>query len=143
MHAISYCRDALPFHIVHQDPGASHGERFELLQQQTVAAMWTNPDGLEKHPLYENFMDYGPEDRHKRFANPTLWMFGTYLARSRGTAAEGRPADWRPSGNPFADQFPRYFPDLRVRHVDAGHFFPEEAPAVTNAVLTDFLAGRI
>src|ERR1700687_1602336 len=30
-HAISYYRDALPFHIVHEDPAAAHGERFEYL----------------------------------------------------------------------------------------------------------------
>ena len=84
-HAISNYRYALPFHIVHDDPSAAHGERFEFLSEKKVAEMWLNPDGLEKHPLHENFMDYGPEDRHKTFPNPTLWMFGSYLARSRGT----------------------------------------------------------
>ncbi len=105
--------------------------------------MWNHPDGLEKHPLYANYMDYGPEDRHKRFGNPTLWMFGSYLSRSRGTDTEGRPEGFIPSGNPFSDQFSRYFPDLRARAVEAGHFFPEEAPAVTNRHLDAFLAGRM
>ena len=142
-HAISYYRYALPFHVVHPDPTASHGERFEFLDEKKVSEMWNHPEGLEKHPLYVNYMDYGPEDRHKRFPNPTLWMMGSYLARSRGTGGEGRPVDWIPTGNPFADQFSRYFPDLRARRVDAGHFFPEEAPAVTNETLSAFLAGRI
>jgi pimeloyl-ACP methyl ester carboxylesterase len=44
-------------------------------------------------------------------------------------------------GNPFVDQFGRYFPDLRVRRVDAGHFFPEEAPDATNEALLRFLRG--
>jgi hypothetical protein len=88
-------------------------------------------------------MDYGPEDRHKTFPNPALWMFGQYLARSRGTSGEGQPVDHVPSGNPFADQFTRYFPDLRARRVDAGHFFPEEAPAITNDTLRAFLSGSI
>jgi hypothetical protein len=70
-------------------------------------------------------------------------MFGSYLSRSRGTSVEGRPEGWIPTGNPFSDQFSRYFPDLRARSIDAGHFFPEEAPEATNAVLTEFLAGRI
>jgi pimeloyl-ACP methyl ester carboxylesterase len=142
-HAISYYRYGLPFHIVHKDPSATHGERFEFLSERKVAEMWLHPDGLEKHPLYVNFMDYGPEDRHKTFPNPTLWMFGSYLARSRGTAAEGQPADRIPSGNPFSDQFSRYFPDLRGRGIEAGHFFPEEAPKETNQVLEGFLAGRM
>ncbi|MDZ7727736.1 MAG: hypothetical protein U5Q44_05775 [Dehalococcoidia bacterium] len=105
--------------------------------------MWLHEDGLEQHPLYPNFMDYGPEDRHKRFEHPALWMYGTYLSRSRGTAGEGRPVDAIPFGNPFVDQFPRYFPDLRARRVDAGHFFPEEAPEVTNDTLLAFLAGKV
>ena len=142
-HAISYYRYGLPFHVVHQDGSAAHGERFEFLSEPKVSAMWTHPEGLEKHPLYTNYMDYGPEDRHKRFPNPALWMYGTYLARSRGTAGEDAPRDHIPSGNPFSDQFARYFPDLRARRVDAGHFFPEEAPEYTNDVLRQFLAGAI
>ena len=142
-HAISYYRYALPFHVVHGDPSASHGERFEFLDERTVSEMWNHPEGLENHPLYANYMDYGPEDRHKTFPNPTLWMFGNYLSRSRGTDGEGRPEGYVPRGNPFSDQFSRYFPDLRARAVDAGHFFPEEAPEFTNAVLREFLAGRI
>jgi hypothetical protein len=47
-----------------------------------------------------------------------------------------------PRVNPFVDQFSRYFPDLRVQRVNAGHFFPEEAPDVTNAALLRFLAGE-
>lgn len=141
--AISYYRYALPFHVVHEDAALSGGERYESLSEQTVAAMWTHPDGLEQHPLYVNFMDYGPEDRHKRFPKPTLWMFGQYLSRSRGTDASERPEGWIPRGNPFADQFSRYFPDLRARQVQAGHFFPEEAPEITNETLAAFLAGAI
>ena len=142
-HAISYYRYALPFHIVHEDAAAARGERFEFLSERKVAEMWLNPDGLEKHPLHANFMDYGPEDRHKTFPNPTLWMFGSYLARSRGTGEADDPADRVPTGNPFAQQFTRYFPDLRGRRVNAGHFFPEEAPDVTNDTLRAFLAGQI
>jgi len=142
-HAISYYRYGLPFHIVSLDPNAAHGESFESLDERTVAAMWDHPEGIEAHPLHANFMDYGPEDRHKRFEAPVLWMYGNYLARSRGTGARSRSDDAVPSGNPFSGQFSRYFPDLRARRVDAGHFFPEEASAVTNAALSRFLRGEI
>lgn len=142
-HAISYYRYGLPFHIVTEDSAAPRGERYEFLSEPRVAAMWTNPEGLEQHQLYRHFMDYGPEDRHKTFPNPALWMYGTYLARARGTEGGGTPLGATPAGNPFVDQFPRYFPDLRSRRVDAGHFFPEEAPAVTNETLLAFLEGRL
>jgi pimeloyl-ACP methyl ester carboxylesterase len=141
-HAISQYRYGLPFHVVHPDPAATHGERFEFLSEKKVAEMWLHPGGLDKHPLYVNFMDYGPEDRHKRFEKPALWMFGNYLSRSRGTEGTGDTDDFIPSGNPFSDQFARYFPDLRGRRVNAGHFFPEEAPQITNDTLEAFLEGR-
>lgn len=117
---ISYYRYGLPFYIVHEDATAAHGERFESLNERKVAEMWTHPEGLEKHPLYVNYMDYGPEDRHKTFPNPALWMFGRYLPASRGTGPkpEGAPK----TINPFAGQFARYFPDLRTRRVEGGPF---------------------
>ena len=141
-HAISYYRYGLPFHRVIADSAAPRGERYEFLRELAVAEMWRHPDGLEKHPLYSESMDYGPEDRHKTFEAPVLWMFGQYMAPRIGTATGGHEHAI-PSGNPFVDQFSRYFPDLRVRRVNAGHFFPEEAPEVTNEALQGFLAGVI
>lgn len=132
-HAISYYRYALPFHVVTADAQTTHGERFEFLSEQDVAAMWTHPDGLEQHPLYENYLDYGPEDRHKRFTKPVLWGYG----RGSGSGEATKPGI--PEGNPFFDQFRRYFSDLRGRSIPAGHFFPEENPPATNAVLDEFL----
>jgi pimeloyl-ACP methyl ester carboxylesterase len=138
--ALSYYRYALPFHRVIPDETATHGERFEALDEPRVAEMWLHPEGLEQHPLYPNYMDYGPEDRHKRFTKPALWMFGDYLGAGRTSQGDPHAV---PSGNPFVDQFPRYFPDLRVRRVNAGHFFPEEAPDATNAALLEFLSGTM
>jgi len=132
-HAISYYRDALPFHVVTPDPDATHGERFEFLRALDVAAMWHHPEGLEKHPLYSNYLDYGPEDRHKRFEKPVLWGYGS------GSAAGDATQPGVPKGNPFFDQFSRYFPDLRGQAIAGGHFFPEENPEATNAALDSFL----
>ena len=87
--------------------------------------------------IFEHYMDYGPEDRHKQFDKPALWMMSA--------AAVGRSGDeanpTAPSGNPFVEQFPRYLPDLRVQPVRGGHFFPEENPDDTNTHLRAFLAG--
>ena len=139
-HAISYYRDALPFHIVHEDPAAAHGERFEYLSPRKIAEMWLHPDGYAKHPLFAYYMDYGPEDRHKRFTAPALWL---YARAASGAAGAASTVETVPSGNPFLDQFSRYFPDLRARPINAGHFFIEEAPETTNRFLLDFLKGRI
>lgn len=137
-HAISYYRYGLPFHIVHEDPDAPREERYESLGERRVAEMWLHPEGLERHPLYEHFMDYGPEDRHKRYPDPTFWVY----ARP-GFSAQGVDPARVPRGNPFLEQFSRYFPDLRARPIDAGHFFPEQAPKETSAALLGFLAGAI
>jgi pimeloyl-ACP methyl ester carboxylesterase len=136
-HAISYYRDALPFHVVTADDTATHGERFEYLDPPKVAEMWLHPEGLEKHPLHGNFMDYGPEDRHKRFTKPVLWGYGGG-SRAKGSRQPASPKI--PNGNPFFDQFTRYFPDLRGQAIPGGHFFPEESPEETNTALDGFLA---
>ena len=133
-HAISYYRYALPFHVVTPDAQATHGETYEFLSEQHVAEMWLHPDGLQKHPLHSHFLDYGPEDRHKRFDRPVLWAYGS------GSAGGDATQPGIPSGNPFFDQFPRYFPDLRGQAIAGGHFFPEENPEATNAALDAFLA---
>ena len=96
--------------------------------------MWRHPEGLEQHPLHANYMDYGPEDRHKRYTKPVLWGFGG------GSAAGDATQSGIPHGNPFLDQFNRYFPDLRAQSIPGGHFFPEENPAATNVALDEFLA---
>jgi len=48
-----------------------------------------------------------------------------------------------PTGNPFVDQFSRYFPDLRARSVAAGHFLGEEAPDYVNETLVAFVRGEL
>lgn len=140
-HAIQYYRYALPFHEVVADESAPNGERYVALDELEVAEMWNHPGGIEQHPGWKgNYMDFGPEDRHKRFLAPTLYAYSAQLSGPKGAL---RPVDEIPRGNPFVDQYTRYFPDLRARRMEAGHFFPEETPEVTTAMLRDFLAGRI
>ncbi len=134
-HAISYYRDALPFHIVHADDKFLHGERYQYLPPQTVAQMWTHPGGLDQHPDHHHYPDYGPEDRHKRFHAPTLWMMSSRAIGRDGEESNTAP----PQGNAFVEQFPRYFANLRVQPVRGGHFFPEENPEDTNRRLLEFL----
>lgn len=131
-HAISYYRDALPFHVVTDDPGSPGRERVEFLGETGVASMWLHPGGLEQHPDYGHFMDFGPEDRGRRFTGPTL------LLRSVGDALQARRVA---SDNPHSRQYRRYFPDLTTQTIPAGHFFPEEAHRLTSEAITAFLAG--
>ncbi len=137
-HAISYYRYALPFHEVLEDPTRASGERYRSLSEQDVADYWLHPAGMEKNPAWPRFPDYGPEDRHKQFPKPALWLYGGYLG---GSMEEGRTAV--PAGNPFLDQFARYFPDLRARSVGGGHFLGEECAGYVNDCLLRFLSGAL
>ena len=94
---------------------------------------------MEQHPGWCMYPDYGPEDRHKRYPHPTLWMYGAYRG---GRGLEQGIADV-PSGNPFFDQFSRYCPDLRARSVGGGHFLGEECAPYLNECLLGFLAGQL
>ncbi len=133
-HAISYYRYGLPFHIVVE--GADGRERYTSLSEREVGDMWLG--GLEPDARYANFMDYGPDDRYKRYPHPVLWLYGSYRA---GDVEHGSAKI--PTVNPFFQQFPRYFPDLRARAVGAGHFLGEESPAYVNECLLAFVDGRL
>ena len=133
-HAISYYRYALPFHMV--DVGPDGRERYTSLSEREVGAMWLG--GLENDSRYASFMDYGPDDRQKRYPHPVLWLYGSYRM---GAVQQGESA--LPAGNPFYDQFTRYFPDLRARAVAAGHFLGEEAPDYVNECLLAFVRGAL
>jgi pimeloyl-ACP methyl ester carboxylesterase len=136
-HAISYYRYGLPFHEVVTDASLPHGERFVSMSEREVGEAWLHPGGLEQHPRFGS-VDFGPDDRCKRYPHPVLWLYGAYLG---GALDEGRTEV--PSGSPFLDQFARYFPDLRARSVAAGHFLGEESPAYVNECLLAFLAGAL
>jgi pimeloyl-ACP methyl ester carboxylesterase len=132
--AIAYYRYALPFHIVGHAPDGR--ERFAALPEREVGEMWRG--GLEQDPRYASYMDYGPDDRHKRYPHPVLWLYGRYIS---GSIEQGSAS--LPAGNPFFDQFARYFGDLRARAVSAGHFLGEEEPAYVNQCLLAFLRGDL
>jgi pimeloyl-ACP methyl ester carboxylesterase len=131
--AVQYYRYGLAFHRM-------DGEQPTLLSEREVAEMWLHPEGLVAHPGYAHYYDYAPEDRATRFDRPALWMYSR-PSGGRGGAAKA-DADVIPTGNPFLDQFPRAFSDLRARAVDAGHFLGEEAADEVNATLLQFLGGQ-
>ncbi len=137
--AISYYRYALPLHVVVDDANAGRGESYHSLSEPGVAAMWLDPAGLEEHPLFRATLDFGPEDRHKQYQGPALWLYGAGFAAMAANAAP----DGVLRGRPAVDQFSRYLPDLRGRLMPGGHFFPEEAPEATNEVLAQFLSGQL
>jgi pimeloyl-ACP methyl ester carboxylesterase len=131
--AIQYYRNALPFHFEHEG-------RLEFASNPQVAEIWHHP--LSAHPDRGRFPVFAPEDLHKQYEKPTLYLFSPFLMRH--AFADGMPDDdYIVEGNPYADSFRRHFPDLRCRGANTGHFVPEEDPARTNEVLSDFLAARI
>lgn len=135
-HAISYYRDALPFHF----PDADGNLVYRTPAQ--VAEMWNHPGLLFSHPDFGVFPVYGPEDLGRTYPHPALYLYSAFLMPQ--AFEDGFPADDHiPHGNPYADSFVDHFPDYRARPAASGHFIPEEAPERTNEVLLAFLAGEI
>jgi pimeloyl-ACP methyl ester carboxylesterase len=133
-HAVQYYRHGLPFHAEDSDG------RFEFWSTRQVEAMWHHP--LATHPDRDRFPVFAPEDRHKTYPYPALYLYSAFLVPQ--AFARGFPADNHIiGGNPYADSFPRHLSDLRCRAAATGHFIPEEDPVRTNAVLLSFLAGDI
>lgn len=129
-HAVEYYRHALPFHRLNPDGS------FEFLSNPKVAQLW-NDFAFEP-------MVYGPEDWHKTFPHPALFVFSPFLmGQAFGPGGALPPDDYVPSGNLYAESFTRHLPDLRCRGALCGHFIPEEAPDRTNELLLDFFAGKI
>ena len=135
-HAVSYYRDALPFHLPDADGSLTYRSSAQ------VAEMWRHPDLLFSHPDYGPFPVFAPEDLDRTYPHPALYLYSAFLMPQ--AFADGFPADDHiPSGNPYADSFIDHFPDYRARPAACGHFIPEEAPDRTNEVLLAFLTGAI
>lgn len=131
--AIQYYRYALPFHRMNGPDGETPSVRSE----REIAELWLHPEGLAAHPHAAHYYDFAPEDRSTRFHRPALWAVSNYLARPRPAEPTSRPP--QRSGNPFTEQFPRSFTDLRVHTIAAGHFLPEEAADEISSLLVPFL----
>jgi hypothetical protein len=94
-HAVEYYRHALPFHA-ERAPGV-----FEFWSNPTVAAMWEHP--LATHPDRGLFPVFAPEDRHKTYPHPALYLYSPFLCRRLTGHARGRSHHRR---EPYADSFP-------------------------------------
>jgi pimeloyl-ACP methyl ester carboxylesterase len=112
---------SLSFHRVIADDGATRGERYESVSHEEMAAAWlAGTAGGE-------YLDYGVEDRHKRYHGPALWMPSSGVLAAAG------------DDDPAMANFHRQFPNLIVSPIEAGHFICEEAPDQTAEVLAKFL----
>jgi pimeloyl-ACP methyl ester carboxylesterase len=113
---------SLRFNRVIDDSAAPHGERYEPVSHEDMAAAWlAGKAGGE-------YLDYGVEDRHKTYGGPTLWISSSGVAAAAG------------DDDPAFANFRRHFPDLTFEVVEAGHFLCEEAPELTTEALSRFLA---
>jgi pimeloyl-ACP methyl ester carboxylesterase len=115
------------------DPAAPHGERFERVDHATLGRMWR--DGTAGR----EYLDYAPEDRHKVYSGPTLWLYGAYLLQAAGAHLDARGL---PAGDPSFESFPRHFPNLQAVAMPGGHFFVEEHPQKTSEEVLAFLLAR-
>ena len=128
---IQYYRYGLPFHLM-QDSGP------KVLSESDVADMWLHEGGIEQHPNFSEFLDYGPEDHATRFEKPALVMYGGY----RYGEAVPQGEETIRTGNAFDDQFPKYFPNMISRAVNGLHFLGEEAKGYVNEQLLAFLGAQ-
>ncbi|MXW61473.1 MAG: alpha/beta hydrolase [Acidimicrobiaceae bacterium] len=135
-HAVSYYRDALPFHL----PDADGSLVYRTPAQ--IAEMWNHTDQIFAHPDFGKFPVFAPEDLGRTYPHPALFLYSAFMVPQ--AFVDGPPNDDQiPSGNPHADSFIGHFPDYRARHASCGHFICEEDPQQTNEVLLAFLAGHI
>jgi pimeloyl-ACP methyl ester carboxylesterase len=125
---IQYYRYGLPFHLMEET-----GPR--VLSESEVGAMWLHEGGIEEHPLFKQYLDYGPEDNATVFEKPAISMYGSY--RFGKSVEQGDETIRR--GNAFDDQFPNYFPNLKARAVNGFHFLGEEAKDYVSDQLLQFL----
>ena len=138
--AISYYRDALPFHRRAGGGGAQH------VSNARIGAEWSSTPSTPRAPNASWYPDFAPEDRHLTYKGPTLLIYSRYLAPGPFTGlAPGRlPADdifsaSGPGSDEFTASFHRHFPALRTRASAAGHFIPEEDPVRTEQCLREWL----
>jgi len=125
---IQYYRYGLPFHLM-EEGGP------KVLSEAEVGAMWLHEGGIEEHPQFKDYLDYGPEDNATRFEKPAIVMYGSYRF---GTAVAQGDETIR-TGNPFDDQFPTYFPNMKARAVAGMHFLGEEAKDYVSEQLLSFI----
>ena len=126
----AYYRE-LKFHRVIPDADAEHGERYVPVSHAQMGEWWRDS------AIPFEYLDYAPEDRHKRYEGRTLWLYGDALIGAAG--AEIR--DGVPAGDPSFDSFSRHFPNLTAQPMAGGHFFVESEPAETAKRLGEFLDG--
>jgi pimeloyl-ACP methyl ester carboxylesterase len=122
----------LRFHRVIADRDAPHGERYERVPASDMGRMWRDQNIA---PVY---LDFAPEDRHKAYRGKTLWLYTKSVAVASGSRIDERGI---PRGDPAFEAFPRNFPNLEAIAVDGGHFFIEERPVETAALVRRFLSG--
>lgn len=124
---------SLHFHRVIADRSAPNGERYERVPASELGRMWRRQD------IKADYLDYAPEDRHKTYPGKTLWLYTKMVAMAAGSQTDARGI---PRGDPAFEAFPRHFPNLEAIAVGGGHFFIEERPVETAALLRNFLDGQ-
>ncbi len=130
-HCIQYYRHAAPFH------GMRDGA-LEYLPEAEIARRWRHPGGITQHPAHGEFHVYAPEDLHLRYAGPALFAYTRSVVP--GAFQSERPSASFAEGNPAAAAFATHYEDLRTQAFAGSHFIPEEAPALVDRWLREWLA---
>jgi pimeloyl-ACP methyl ester carboxylesterase len=144
-HAISYYRNALPFHDLVLNDNAIHNpdvtyarRHFRFRSEQEVGDEWNSGEPLEL--LDSAWPIIAPEDEHLASPLPALFVFTSSLVPEAFPLDGGSVhiMDHPVPTNPMTAAITRNFPRLRTSAIDLNHAFPEQAPALTNKMLAEF-----
>ena len=120
----------LEFHRVIEDSTAAHGERYEHVSHQEMGRMWREQN------VKPEYLDYAPEDRHKRYTGDTLWLYSEQLFDATGSQLNEHGI---PIGDPAFNAFSRHFPNLSAHPMSGGHFFLESQPETSGQTTSRIL----
>jgi pimeloyl-ACP methyl ester carboxylesterase len=141
-HAISYYRDAIPFHFARPGISEDVGACYEHLDVRVVAEMWEHPGGLAAHPAAGVNPVYDPAYRHRVIDLPALLIYSRALVPAAfASLAPGRlPLDGPPPDVNVLVAHREQFPKMDARAVAGGHFMPEEEAARSTQLLLEFIS---
>lgn len=133
--SVDYYRSGLPFHRLQETAG---GEiEFDYIGEQGAMAIWQHQPGFWAHPDVQQDLCFAPEDWHKTFEGPTLFLFTPLLVPAAFENGQYRE-DFVLGEGYWQQAFTRAFTRLEYRGINSGHFLPEEAPEAVNSCLLDF-----
>ncbi|MCB1614636.1 MAG: alpha/beta hydrolase [Pseudomonadales bacterium] len=133
--SVDYYRSGLPFHRIQKNNDDVF--EFEYIGEQGAIDIWKHEQGFWAHPDAQQDMCFAPEDWHKQFSGPSLFLF-TPLLVPQAFDNNSYRKDFVLGNNLWERAFTGALPDLKYSGIASGHFLPEEKPSSVNTALFEF-----